>query len=80
MLYTWDEPAMADRLLLINVNSYEKELVIDEIGTQIPIKYPSAHGFGVLGVDIVFEGKTTVIKLSDWKQPGSIYKMIADGS
>jgi vacuolar protein sorting-associated protein 13A/C len=40
MLYTWDEPALQEKYLVVNINGYEREVNIQEIGPLVPFYYP----------------------------------------
>ena len=40
MLYTWDEPALSEKYIVVHVNGFEREVNIQEIGPLIPFSYP----------------------------------------
>ncbi|RUS21382.1 hypothetical protein BC937DRAFT_92871, partial [Endogone sp. FLAS-F59071] len=74
MPYAWDYPAIKDKILILLINGHSRVINIKEIGSQVPFSYPTAAGRGILSIDVVAEGPTQVLKLSNFKQSESMFR------
>lgn len=43
MLYTWDEPAMKEKNLVVKINNEQRAVNIQEIGPLVPFTYEVMH-------------------------------------
>ncbi|ORX96417.1 hypothetical protein K493DRAFT_329607 [Basidiobolus meristosporus CBS 931.73] len=80
MAYSWDYPASKQKSLVLNVNGFEREITLCEIGPLIPLNYKTADGRGIMAIDIVAEGPVIVVHLSKYDQSESIYKPATPGT
>ncbi|CAG8518582.1 8655_t:CDS:10 [Ambispora gerdemannii] len=73
--YSWDSPAIKDKRLVLNVNDHERLINIQEIGSLVPFKYPSKEGgHKALSIEVVADGPTQVVYLTNYKQSESIFR------
>ncbi|KAG9302115.1 hypothetical protein G9A89_020549 [Geosiphon pyriformis] len=76
--YSWDFPASKDKRLVVNVNDRERVINIQEIGSLVPFKYPSKEGgHCVMAIEVVADGPTQVVYLSNYKPAESIFRPLA---
>ena len=77
MPYAWDYPAAKHKELVITANQKERRVKLAEIGNLIPMRIPVAPGSGqakIIDLNIVAEGPTQTLVLSNYKQSKSMYK------
>ncbi len=77
MPYAWDYPASKNKELVLTAKGKERYVKLAEIGNLIPIKLPPDSGGGsmkVVDVNIVAEGPTQTLVLSNYKQSKSLYR------
>ncbi|CAG8516340.1 7059_t:CDS:10 [Ambispora leptoticha] len=73
--YSWDFPAIKDKRLVLNINDHERIINIQEIGSLVPFRYPSKEGgHKVIAIEVVADGPTQVVYLSNYKQSESIFR------
>ncbi|MCJ1358957.1 MAG: hypothetical protein MMC33_008957 [Icmadophila ericetorum] len=70
MQYAWDFPAAKFRELVITSNGKERHIKLAEIGNLIPMRLPQK----IIDLNIVAEGTTQILLLSNYKPGKSIYK------
>ena len=78
MVFSWDEPAVNDKVLLLNVIGYQRELSLDELGPLMPLNFEECGNSGTISLEIVTEGVTFVLKIMDWKRETSIFERNAN--
>ena len=77
MPYAWDYPASKNKELVLTSRGRERYVKLAEIGNLIPIKLPSAERGGpmkVIDVNIVADGPTQTLVLSNYKPSRSLYR------
>jgi len=76
MPYAWDYPAAKHKELVIVANGKERHVKLAEIGNLIPMKIPASQGSGpkIIDLNIVAEGPTQTLVLSNYKPSKSLYK------
>ena len=77
MPYAWDFPAAKYKELVITANGKERHVKLAEIGNLIPMKIPATKGSSqtkIIDLNIVAEGPTQTLVLSNYKQSKSLYK------
>ena len=77
MPYAWDHPAARNKDLIISANGRERLIKIMEIGNLLPFKVPVAKGSQqtkVIELNVVAEGPTQSIILTNFKPNRSLYK------
>lgn len=77
MPYAWDYPAAKIKEVVINVNGKERHIKLSEIGNLIPFKIPAGQSTGpqkVIDLNVVADGPTQTLVLSNYKQSKSLYK------
>ncbi|EXJ82284.1 hypothetical protein A1O3_06097 [Capronia epimyces CBS 606.96] len=77
MPYAWDYPASKNKELVLTARGRERYVKLVEIGNLIPIKLPSDQPGGpakVIDVNIVADGPTQTLVLSNYKPSRSLYK------
>ncbi|KAL1915167.1 uncharacterized protein VTP21DRAFT_7648 [Calcarisporiella thermophila] len=72
--YSWDYPAAKHKVLVLNVNGRERHINFQEIGSLIPFRYPTDYGYEILAMDVIAEGPTQVLKLSNYTASASLYR------
>ncbi|OZJ06276.1 hypothetical protein BZG36_00800 [Bifiguratus adelaidae] len=72
--YSWDYPAMNNKALMLHVNGRERLVNIQEIGNQVPFKYPIGSSSGIMSIDVTAEGLTQVLRLTDFRQSESLFR------
>jgi vacuolar protein sorting-associated protein 13A/C len=77
MPYAWDYPAAKSKSLILNCNGKERHIRLAEIGNLIPMRVPSNANTGgqtIIDINIVAEGPTQTLVLSNFKASKSIYR------
>ena len=76
MPYAWDYPAAKNKELVITANGKERRVKLAEIGNLVPLKIPGAQGkpARVIDINIVADGPTQTLALSNYKPSKSLYK------
>ncbi|KAK6371770.1 Vacuolar protein sorting-associated protein 13 [Exophiala oligosperma] len=77
MPYAWDYPASKNKELVLTARGRERYVKLMEIGNLIPIKLPSDGRGGpskVIDVNIVADGPTQTLVLSNYKPSKSLYR------
>uniref|UniRef100_A0A093VF33 Vacuolar protein sorting-associated protein n=1 Tax=Talaromyces marneffei PM1 TaxID=1077442 RepID=A0A093VF33_TALMA len=77
MPYAWDYPAAKSKSLILNCNGKERHIRLAEIGNLIPMRVPSKNnpnGQSIIDLNIVAEGPTQTLVLSNYKPSKSIYR------
>lgn len=77
MPYAWDFPASKNKELVLTCAGKERYIKLAEIGNLIPIKLPPTQRGGpmrVVDVNIVADGPTQTLVLSNYKQSKSLYR------
>ncbi|KAI1625793.1 hypothetical protein EDD37DRAFT_625576 [Exophiala viscosa] len=77
MPYAWDYPASKNKELVLTAKGRERYVKLMEIGNLIPIKLPPDQPGGnmkVIDVNIVAEGPTQTLVLSNYKPSKSLYR------
>ncbi|OLL22292.1 Vacuolar protein sorting-associated protein 13 [Neolecta irregularis DAH-3] len=77
MPYAWDYPATQNKELIISANGKERHVKLAEIGNLIPMKLsmPGAKP-KVIEINVVADGPTQTLVLSNYKQSKSIYRPV----
>ena len=77
MPYAWDYPATKNKSLVLNCNGKERRIKLAEIGNLIPMRIPPAQ-YGepqkIIDINIVADGPTQTLALSNFKQSKSMYR------
>ncbi|CAG8552629.1 14898_t:CDS:10 [Dentiscutata erythropus] len=72
--YSWDYPAHKEKRLVLKVNGHERVVNIQEIGSLLPFKC-SANGVPhILAIEVVADGPTQVLLLSNYNPSESLYR------
>ena len=77
MPYAWDFPAAKNKEIIITANGKERRVKLAEIGNLIPIRIPTApgsHQARVIDLNIVADGPTQTLVLSNFKPSQSLYR------
>ncbi|KAG8628535.1 hypothetical protein KVT40_004408 [Elsinoe batatas] len=77
MPYAWDYPAAKAKNLVLSANKKERHVKLQEIGNLIPLKLPPQAGQSrqkVIDLNVVAEGPTQTLVLSNWNPRASLYK------
>ncbi|KAH0564849.1 hypothetical protein GP486_001757 [Trichoglossum hirsutum] len=76
MPYAWDYPAAKDKDLVISANDKERNVRLAEIGNLIPMKIPvpNSHQQKIIDLNVVADGPTQTLVLSNYKPSRSLYK------
>ncbi|KAK5739690.1 Vacuolar protein sorting-associated protein 13 [Elasticomyces elasticus] len=77
MPYAWDYPSTKNKNLVLNANGKERHVKLAEIGNLIPMRIPAAPGQQrqkVIDLNVVAEGPTQTLAMSNFKQSKSLYK------
>src|SRR6201996_6562508 len=77
MPYAWDYPASKNKELVLTARGKERYVKLAEIGNLIPIKLPPDDRGGpmkVVDVNIVADGPTQTLVLSNYKSSRSLYR------
>jgi vacuolar protein sorting-associated protein 13A/C len=77
MPYAWDYPASRNKELVINSHGKDRRIKLAEIGNLIPMKLAPAQGSSqakIIDLNIVAEGPTQTLILSNYKPSKSLYK------
>ncbi|QKX55761.1 uncharacterized protein TRUGW13939_02859 [Talaromyces rugulosus] len=77
MPYAWDYPAAKTKSLVLNCNGKERHIRLAEIGNLIPMRVPvqpNSSSQKIVDINIVAEGPTQTLALSNFKPSKSIYR------
>lgn len=77
MPYAWDYSAAKNKELVLSANGKERRIKLAEIGNLVPMKLPSTQGQipqKIIDLNIVAEGPTQTLVLSNYKQSKSLYQ------
>lgn len=77
MPYAWDYPATKNKSLVVTSNGKERHIKLAEIGNLIPMRIPpTQHGEPqrIIDINIVADGPTQTLVLSNFKQSKSMYR------
>lgn len=77
MPYAWDYPASKNKELVLTCRGKERYVKLQEIGNLIPIRLPPAEAGlppKVVDVNIVADGPTNTLVLSNFKAATSLYR------
>jgi vacuolar protein sorting-associated protein 13A/C len=77
MPYAWDYPAAKNKELVLTAGGKERYIKLAEIGNLIPMKIPLAQRSGpmkVIDLNIVADGPTQTLMLSNYKPSKSLYR------
>lgn len=85
MPYAWDYPAAKTKELVLCAGSQKRHIPLTEIGNLLPIKlnYHTPDGrreLKIIDVNVVANGPTQTLVLSNYKQSKSIYKVKSHAS
>jgi vacuolar protein sorting-associated protein 13A/C len=76
MKYSWDFPSMKDKKVVLAVGERTRAVDIKEIGHQVPFRYrKSRRNPGILSIDVVARGPMQILRLSDYDQSSSMFKL-----
>lgn len=77
MPYAWDYPAAPLKELVIDSGGRERRVQLAEIGNLPPMKIPSSRGLpgGIVDLNVVADGPTQTLVLSDYDPEVSLYKL-----
>ncbi|PWY87578.1 vacuolar protein sorting-associated protein [Aspergillus heteromorphus CBS 117.55] len=77
MPYAWDYPATKNKSLVLTCKGKERHIKLAEIGNLIPMRVPpTQHGEAqkIIDINIVADGPSQTLVLSNFKASKSIYK------
>jgi vacuolar protein sorting-associated protein 13A/C len=77
MPYAWDYPASRNKELVLSAGGRERYVKLAEIGNLIPIKLPPRQAGSphrIIDVNIVADGPTQTLVLSNYKPQRSLYR------
>ncbi|OJJ49438.1 hypothetical protein ASPZODRAFT_129900 [Penicilliopsis zonata CBS 506.65] len=77
MPYAWDYPATKNKSLVLTCNGKERHIKLAEIGNLIPMRIPPTspgESQKIIDINIVADGPTQMLVLSNFKASKSIYK------
>ncbi|KAF9963917.1 hypothetical protein BGZ65_006327 [Modicella reniformis] len=74
MAYSWDFPHQQEKALVLSVSGREREVKLQEIGSLVPFKFPVNEATGIMSIDVIAEGPTQVLVLSDYDSKRSLFK------
>ena len=80
MPYAWDFPATKNKSLILSGGGKERHVKLAEIGNLIPMRVPPAQGQQrqkIIDLNVVADGPSQTLVMSDFKQSKSIYKQKA---
>ena len=82
MPYAWDYPASKNKELVLTCNGKERRVKLAEIGNLIPLKIPGSQGkpSKIIDLNIVADGPTQTLALSNYKPSKSLYKQKSAGA
>jgi vacuolar protein sorting-associated protein 13A/C len=74
--YAWDFPSMTHKTLVLTVNQQERTIEVSKLGKLVPMKFPKAgsNKVGIIALDLVADGPTIVLKLSEFNQASSKFR------
>lgn len=77
MPYAWDYPASKNKNLILSAGGRERHVKLAEIGNLIPMRLPPApesQRQRIIDLNVVADGPSQTLVMSDFKQSKSIYK------
>jgi vacuolar protein sorting-associated protein 13A/C len=77
MPYAWDYPATKNKSLVLTCQGKERHIKLAEIGNLIPMRIPPSQPGGhqkIIDINIVADGPTQTLVLSNFKPSKSMYK------
>lgn len=77
MPYAWDYPATRNKNLILNANGKERHVKLAEIGNLIPMRIPATQSQQrqkIIDLNVVAEGPTQTLIMSNYKPSKSLYK------
>ncbi|KAF2089652.1 vacuolar protein sorting-associated protein 13 [Saccharata proteae CBS 121410] len=83
MPYAWDYPASRNKEIVLRANNKERHVKIAEIGNLVPLKLPPPQGATrgkVIDLNVIADGPTQTLVLSNWKPSKSLYKQRSGAS
>ncbi|ORY51917.1 hypothetical protein BCR33DRAFT_712120 [Rhizoclosmatium globosum] len=78
--YSWDNPSLLSKSVVLNINGKERLIDVREIGHLVPLKYPTPDGTGrggTMSIQVYAEGPTLVISLGNYNESNSVYKRLS---
>ncbi|ODQ63120.1 hypothetical protein NADFUDRAFT_80833 [Nadsonia fulvescens var. elongata DSM 6958] len=82
MRYSWDYPAAPVKELIIAANKRTRHIQLAEIGNLKPLKLPATESSrgGIVDINVVADGPTQTLVLSDYDPEISLYKLKANAT
>jgi vacuolar protein sorting-associated protein 13A/C len=81
MKYAWDFPSVKDKKVVISISGKTRPVDIKEIGHQVPFRYhKSRRSPGIMAIDVLARGTMQVLRLSDYDQSASMFKLKSSAS
>ena len=83
MPYSWDYPAAERKELVLVANGKERHVSMAEIGNLLPMKVPGTQASRrqkIIDINVVADGPTQTLILSNYTQSTSLYRQKADVS
>jgi vacuolar protein sorting-associated protein 13A/C len=80
MPYAWDYPASKNKNLILSAAGKERHVKLAEIGNLIPMRIPATQAQQrqkIIDLNVVADGPSQTLVMSDFKQSKSIYKQKA---
>jgi vacuolar protein sorting-associated protein 13A/C len=74
MPYAWDYPAAKNKSLVLTCNGKERHIRLAEIGNLIPMRVPANGAQKIIDLNIIADGPTQTLVLSNFKQSKSLYR------
>ena len=74
MPYAWDYPAAKNKVLVLTANGKERHVKLAEIGNLVPMKVPVPGRTKIIDLNIVADGPTQTLVLSNYRASQSLYK------
>jgi vacuolar protein sorting-associated protein 13A/C len=72
--YSWDYPSEANKLLVISVNGFQREIDFQEIGVSMPFKFKMENQSHIMSIEVKAEGLVMVLKLTPYRADESVFK------
>ncbi|CAG8825190.1 16574_t:CDS:2, partial [Dentiscutata erythropus] len=72
--YSWDYPALKEKRLVLNISNHERVVNIQEIGSLMPFKYPYNNEYRILSIEVIADGPTQVLLLTNYNQSESVFR------
>ena len=77
MPYAWDYPAAERKEIVLTTSGKERNISLAEIGNLLPMKVPASKTQrqpAIIDINVVADGPTQTLILSNYKQSTSLYK------